>query len=72
LVTNGVLDVYLSNLNKKTGFAYYPKKYVEGGLMPLHGRDVGDHVTSFGPLILTYQWLRDAAWMISTFICFVA
>jgi hypothetical protein len=43
---NGLLDVYLSDLNKKSGFAY-PKKYVEGGPLPPQGRDVGDHVTSF-------------------------
>jgi hypothetical protein len=62
LVTNGLLDVYLSDLNKKAGFAY-PKKFVEGGPVPPQGRDVGEHVTSFRPLKLTYQWLRDAAWM---------
>jgi hypothetical protein len=62
LVTNGLLDVFLSDLNKKNGFAY-PKKYVEGGPLPPLGRDVGEHVTSFAPLKLTYGWLRDAAWM---------
>ena len=36
--------------------------YVEGGPIPPKERDVGEHVTSFGPLKLTYTWLRHAAW----------
>jgi hypothetical protein len=60
LVSNGLLDVYITDLKKKN--FNYPKMYVEGGPMPPKGREVGVHVTFFGPLKLTYGWLREAAW----------